>query len=93
MLKTDDEKIFKIITKILKNHELEVRREKLARGDSFRVKSGDCNFRNKKIVFIDARLPIDQQVSALVDYLVLAKIQFNTNELDELPQNIRNLIG
>jgi hypothetical protein len=93
MLKTDDEKIFKIMTKILKNHELEVRCEKLARGDSFRVKSGDCNFKNKKIVFIDARLPIDQQVSVLVDYLVAAKIQFNSNELDELPQNVRNLIG
>jgi hypothetical protein len=93
MIKTDDDKIFKTLVKFLKNHELEVRREKLTRGDSFRVKSGECNFKDKKIVFIDARIPIEQQVSALVDYLVTSKIQFNSDELSELPQNIRNLIG
>jgi hypothetical protein len=42
-----------------------VRREKLTRGPSFRVKSGKCMLTGKKLIFIDRRLPLEQQLSML----------------------------
>jgi hypothetical protein len=44
-----------------------VRREKLTRGPSFRVKSGNCLITGKRVVFIDRRLPVEQQLSILRD--------------------------
>ncbi len=46
-----------------------VRREKLARGQSFRVRSGNCVFSGDNLVFVDRRLPLEQQISVLSDYL------------------------
>jgi hypothetical protein len=46
---------------------LVVRREKLTQGPSFRVKSGKCFLTGKRTVFIDKRLPPDQQLTLLIE--------------------------
>ena len=46
-----------------------VRREKLTRGPSFKVKSGRCALSGKEIVFLDRRLPVDIQLQVLEDHL------------------------
>lgn len=46
-----------------------VRRENLARGHSFRVKSGGCVLGSERYLFLDRRLPLSQQLSVLSDFL------------------------
>ena len=45
-----------------------VRRENLARGHSYRVKSGGCVFVNNRVLFVDKRLPPAQQLSVLREF-------------------------
>ena len=90
--KPDDETTVKSIVKFLKKHGFDVRREKLARGDSFRVKSGECNFKDKKLLFIDTRLPAEQQMSILTDYLVTSGVKFTEEELAILPPLVRAVV-
>jgi hypothetical protein len=61
-----EQKIRKIISR---SSELgiSVRREKLTRGPSFRVKSGNCTLTGKALIFIDRRLPLEQQLSLLTE--------------------------
>ncbi len=88
----EDEKNIKTLIKILKQHDLDIRREKLMRGDAFRVKSGACNFKDKQLIFIDKRMPADQQLSAIIDYVVDAKINFAEGEKEMLPISLRSLL-
>lgn len=57
------------IIKDLSSSGLIVRREKLTRGPSFKVKSGLCSLSGKKIVFLDRRLPVDQQLQMLEEHI------------------------
>ena len=91
-VKNDDEIVVKSIVKFLKNRGFDVRREKLSRGDSFRVKSGECSFKDKKLLFIDTRLPAEQQMSILTDYLVASELKFTEEELDTLPPSVRAVV-
>ena len=75
-MKTDDETAVRAIVKFLKKRGHDVRREKLSRGDSFRVKSGECCFKDKKLLFVDTRLPAEQQLSILTDYLADLGIEY-----------------
>lgn len=63
-----EQKIRKIINES-SSSDILVRREKLTRGSSFRVKSGKCQLTGKKLIFIDKRLPIEQQLSMLEEEL------------------------
>ncbi len=50
------------------DHGFTVRRENLTRGSSFRVKSGSCLLAEKKLLFVDKRMSLSQQVSVLTDF-------------------------
>jgi len=45
-----------------------VRREKLTRGPSFKVNSGSCSLGGKFTVFVDKRLPVEQQLQTLEEH-------------------------
>ena len=64
------EEQFHGLAKVFEEKGIAVRREKLSRGPSFRVKSGECFLTGKKLLFVDKRLPVDQQISLLQDYLI-----------------------
>ena len=87
-----DEKQIKILIKALKSTGLEVRREKLARGDSFRVKSGACHFSGQNIIFIDSRLQVQQQLNVLVDSIVERQVELKIDSIQDLSPAIRSLL-
>ncbi len=78
---------------ILRERGIAVRREKLSRGHSYRVKSGDCVFSGENMVFIDKRLPLEQQQSVIVDYLIDQRIAPNNEELEQLSTRTRALFS
>ena len=88
-MKADDETTVKQIVKFLRKYGFDVRREKLSRGDSFRVKSGRCSFKDKNLLFIDTRLPAEQQLSILADYLATSGIKLAEDELVGFPVAMR----
>jgi CRISPR/Cas system Type II protein with McrA/HNH and RuvC-like nuclease domain len=53
---------------VLSQRGLKVRREQLVRGRSYRVKSGECMYSGESVIFIDKRLPLEQQLSVLKEY-------------------------
>src|SRR5262245_15614802 len=87
-----DEQIIRRLQKVFRNHGIIVRRENLSRGPSFRVRSGDCLFTGERLVFIDRRLPADQQLSTLIDYIVSSDLKLSEEDLDSLPQGTRALL-
>ena len=69
-----------------------VRREKLSAGHAFKVKSGDCYFSGENLIFVDRRLPIEQQLSVLLEYLVEAEFHLDETELALLPEHARGML-
>ncbi len=69
-----------------------VRREKLASGPAFKVKSGNCMFSGDNLLFLDRRLPPDQQLGLLVDYLTESSFTLSSDELKLLPAQLRTML-
>ncbi|MBX7138481.1 MAG: hypothetical protein K1X83_10915 [Oligoflexia bacterium] len=63
-VKRDPEKegIFKELCLKLKQAGLEVRRERLKAGHGWRVVSGVCRSDGNRLVFVDSRLELDEQI-------------------------------
>lgn len=80
------------LMRILEQRGISVRREKLSRGHSYRVKSGDCVFSGENLVFVDKRLPIEQQQSVIVDYMIERRISPDSEELQDLSTKTRSLL-
>lgn len=59
----------KLLIESLKELGWVVRREKLTRGPSFKVKSGSCKLYGDKVVFIDRQLPVPQQQAFLEEFI------------------------
>jgi hypothetical protein len=70
----------KNLCRVFTKRGITVRREKLARGQSYRVRSGECLFSGEKLVFVDRRLPLQQQYSVLCDYLADYRIELDEEE-------------
>lgn len=77
----DREAQIKRLVSILKNQGVIVRREKLTRGVSFRVKSGSCMFSGENIVFVDKRMSSEQQLSILREFCSESRIAPATESL------------
>ncbi|MCB0343880.1 MAG: hypothetical protein KDD66_02120 [Bdellovibrionales bacterium] len=86
------EKQFKQISELFISRGIQVRREKLSRGPAFRVKSGDCAISGDNYIFVDRRLPIEQQSSVLIDYIPTIKESITEEELESLPRSARVLM-
>ena len=65
----DDDTNLKLLIESLKQLGWVVRREKLTRGPSYKVKSGFCKLFGAKVVFIDRQLPVPQQQAFLEEFL------------------------
>ena len=79
-----EERELNLLIEMLGSKGVEVRREKLSRGHSYRVKSGDCVFSGENLVFVDRRLPREQQLSVIIDYLFELAITPAESEIAEL---------
>ena len=88
----EEETEVRALTEALKRHGIVVRREKLARGHEFRVKSGSCRALGKNLLFVDKNLPTAQQLGLLVDYFVEKRIGLLPNELERVSTSRRSLL-
>jgi hypothetical protein len=82
----------RLLVKALAKRGLTVRREKLARGLAFRVKSGNCLLSGDTLLFVDRRLPPKQQFSVLLDYVIDQQITLESDELDGFDDAVRSLM-
>jgi hypothetical protein len=69
----DEDTNLKLLIESLKELGWVVRREKLTRGPSYKVKSGSCKLFGDKVVFIDRQLPVPQQHAFLEEFLAELK--------------------
>ncbi len=88
-----DEEDLKAIVLVLKRSGMVVRREKLSRGVAFRVKSGKCEAFGKNLLFVDKALPVRQQVTMLLDYLVENPSIISEEERSNLPPSVRSILS
>lgn len=79
-----EERDLRLLVKALERRGVNVRREKLARGPSFRVKSGRCEVYGEPLFFLDRALSPSQQLSLALDYIVENGIELSSEELAEL---------
>ena len=83
----------RLLVKTLKGLNHEVRREKLARGDSFRVKSGTCQFSGRRLLFIDSRLPLKQQITVIIDYILDHEVMLDEQIISLLPKQTQAILA
>lgn len=88
-----DELQLRRLCEVFQRRGVQVRREKLSRGRAFRVKSGDCTLENDNLVFVDRRLPQQQQLSVLVDYIFDYGFELDEEELQAFSSRTCALIA
>lgn len=88
----ENEAELKTLAAVIEKRGITVRREKLSRGNAFRVKSGDCLYTGQKHLFVDRRLPLEQQVSLLVDFLCDFQFEVSSSELDSFSSQTKALL-
>jgi hypothetical protein len=88
-LEREADRQLRILGKILEGRGISVRREKLSRGPAFRVKSGECIYTGKPHLFVDRRLPSEQQISLILDFFQECEISLEESEVEELSDKVR----
>ena len=89
--KQDEEQI-RNLSRSLQELGVTVRREKLTRGHSFRVKSGGCYLSDQQTLFVDKNLHIAHQLSVLIDFIVERKIEIPQDVIDDMSPQVRSLL-
>ena len=80
------ERSFRELSRFFTKRGVSVRRENLPRGHSFRAKSGNCELSGRNLIFVDKRLPIQQQLAVLSDYLVDFNLEISEEEISSLSE-------
>lgn len=83
------EKEVRKFIKCFKEQGFLVKREKLSRGLSYRVKSGSCTVVNDEVFYLDKRLDSEQQLGLLVDLARAKKITLDQELIASLPKQFR----
>ena len=82
------EELFEQLVSVLESLGISVRRAELKSGAGWKVLSGSCRVHEQAIIFIDRRMPQDEQISLLVERLVILKSQIPKELLEQLPAKI-----
>jgi hypothetical protein len=88
----EEERQVRALSSALRRQGVEVRRESLTRGHAFNVKSGGCIFSDQPHVFVDRRLPVTQQVSILVDFVLEKQLTLTDEETGNLSPSTQALL-
>jgi hypothetical protein len=78
------DKIVKILTSVLVDAGYQVRREELKRGFGWKVVSGSCRLNQEKLVFVDRRMNIEDQVLFLNNSINVRSIEIKSETKEEL---------
>lgn len=84
----EKENLLKELASILNSSGFRVRRERLKQGHGWRAVSGACRVLQDKLIFIDRRLPHDEQIEFLVDRIAENRIQVPSERMGALPSAI-----
>jgi hypothetical protein len=84
----EKENLLKGLANILNSSGFQVRREKLKQGHGWRAVSGSCRVIQNKLIFLDRRLPQDEQIEFLVDRITENGIQISSDQRGLLPESI-----
>ena len=85
--------VFKGLAEFCHSRGLTVRREDLKQGHGWRVMSGTCRMNDQKLIFIDRKLPQDEQILFLASRLAALKIEVPAEELTKLPENVKGILS
>ena len=69
-----------------------VRREKLKQGHGWKVLSGNCRLDEAKLIFVDTRLPQDEQINFILDRILALSISLAEADLEKLPPKVKEQI-
>ena len=78
---------------ILSSSGFRVRRERLKQGHGWRAVSGSCRVMTDKMIFLDRRLPHDEQIDFLVDRIAESRIQISPEQIQSLPSVIAQRVS
>ena len=90
----EKERIFKGLVKLLDEKGLEVRREPLKQGHGWRVSSGACRLNEKPCIFVDRRLPQEEQIEFVLAKVGDLKVEILPEDLQEspLPEKVKKSV-
>jgi hypothetical protein len=86
------EAIFKELSQILAESGHTVRREQLKQGHGWKVVSGVCRADQASMVFVDRRMPQDDQIAFLSSRISSLKLQIAPERLSKLPEKVVELL-
>ncbi len=87
------EQDYRALARVLAKRGITVRRENLTCGVAYQARSGTCSLSGAQLVFVDRRLPIEQQISVLIDYCVDGKLTVGAEEVAQLAPQFRVLLS
>ena len=90
------DKIINELANVLTNAGYEVRREKLKQGYGWKVLSGACQLEEKELIFVDRKLPQDEQISFLIGKLLALQVPVKKSNIpnvsDKLIKQFKELL-
>lgn len=78
------EKIYRLFASVLAEAGMQVRREELKRGYGWKTMSGTCRLLDSKVVFVDRRMPQEEQNSFLAGIISNKKLSISDQTKKEL---------
>ncbi|MCB0339537.1 MAG: hypothetical protein KDD53_08035 [Bdellovibrionales bacterium] len=82
------DRTFRLLAVSLESAGFTVRREKLKSGPGWRAFSGWCRHQNNDLVFVDSRMPQDDQIEFLVEAHLVRNIVISPDQAQDLPEPI-----
>ncbi len=89
----EKESLLRELASILGSSGFRVRREKLKQGHGWRAVSGACRVLQDKLIFLDRRLPQDEQIEFLVERIAESGIEVPSDRIGSLPSAIARRFG
>ena len=90
---TNKDVIFRGLALVLDRAGYQVRRERLKQGCGWKVVSGSCRSINDHLIFVDKKLPQDDQITFLLSKISNLGLKLDEAQLQELPQKWRAVLA
>ena len=88
----EKERVFRLLVDILTASDYVVRREKLKQGLGWKAISGACQLESDKLIFVDRRMPQDDQIDFLVSKVQSLGLDASSASLQDLPEKLFDIV-
>ena len=82
------DKIINELANVLTNSGYEVRREKLKQGYGWKVLSGACQLEQKELIFVDRKLPQEEQISFLIGKMLSLQVPVKRGDIPSVSDKL-----